>query len=52
MHGEILSLSNAEVRTEKSALDINGTVAISASALNLKGKLITHDIADLTSPLF
>ena len=52
VQGDILSLSNAEVRTEKSALDINGTIAISASALNLKGKLITHDIADLTSPYF
>ena len=52
VQGDMLSLSNAEVRTEKSALDINGTVAMSASALNLKGKLITHDIADLTSPYF
>ena len=52
VQGDMLSLSNAEVRTDKSALDINGTVAMSASALNLKGKLITHDIADLTSPYF
>ncbi len=50
--GDMLSLSNIEVRTEKSSLDINGTVAMSASALNLKGRLITHDIADLTSPYF
>ncbi|MDP3049293.1 MAG: translocation/assembly module TamB domain-containing protein [Thermodesulfovibrionales bacterium] len=52
VQGDMLSLSNTEVRTEKSALDINGTVAMSASALNLKGRLITHDIADLTSPYF
>ena len=52
VQGDMLSLSNAEVRTEKSALDINGTVAMSASVLNLKGRLITHDIADLTSPYF
>ncbi|MBI1810910.1 MAG: translocation/assembly module TamB domain-containing protein [Nitrospirae bacterium] len=50
--GDMLSLSNTEIRTDKSALDINGTVAMSASALNLKGRLITHDIADLTSPYF
>ncbi|MDI6743762.1 MAG: translocation/assembly module TamB domain-containing protein [Thermodesulfovibrionales bacterium] len=52
VQGDILSLSNTEIRTDKSALDINGTVAMSASALNLKGKLITHDIADLTFPHF
>ncbi|MCX5717984.1 MAG: translocation/assembly module TamB domain-containing protein [Nitrospirae bacterium] len=52
VQGEMLSLSNAEVRTEKSALEINGTVAMSASVLNLKGRLITHDIADLISPYF
>ncbi|MFZ3123230.1 MAG: translocation/assembly module TamB domain-containing protein [Thermodesulfovibrionales bacterium] len=52
VQGDILSLSNAEVRTEQSALDINGTVAMSASVLNLKGRLITHDIADITSPYF
>ncbi|MDP1759041.1 MAG: hypothetical protein Q8K77_04520, partial [Thermodesulfovibrionales bacterium] len=52
VQGDILSLSNTEIRTEKSALDINGTVAISASALKLKGRLIAHDIADLTSPYF
>ncbi|MEK7683202.1 MAG: translocation/assembly module TamB domain-containing protein, partial [Nitrospirota bacterium] len=52
VQGDMLSLSNTEVRTEKSALDINGTVAMSASVLNLKGRLITHDIADLASPYF
>ena len=52
VQGDILSLSNAEVRTDKSSLGINGTVAMSASVLNLKGRLITHDIADLTSPYF
>ena len=52
VQGDMLSLSNTEVRTEKSALDINGTVAMSASVLNLKGRLITHDIADITSPYF
>jgi len=48
--GDILSLSNTELRTEKSELDINGTVAISAETLNLKGRLLTHEIADITSP--
>ena len=52
VQGDMLSLSNAEVRTDKSSLGINGTVAMSASVLNLKGRLITHDIADLTSPYF
>ena len=52
MQENILSLYGTEVRTERSTLDINGTVDISASMLNLKGRLETIDITDLTSPYF
>jgi len=52
VQGNMLSLFNTEVRTEKSALDINGTVDMSASFLNLKGRLETLDLTDLTSPYF
>ncbi|MFA4829908.1 MAG: translocation/assembly module TamB domain-containing protein, partial [Thermodesulfovibrionales bacterium] len=50
VQGDILSLINTEARTENSTLGINGTVNMSASLLNLKGKLATVDIADLTAP--
>ena len=50
VQGDILSLINAEARTENSTLGINGTVNLSASLLNLKAKLVTVDIADLTAP--
>jgi len=50
--GDMLYLTNTEIKTEKSELDINGSVAMSASALNLKGRLITRDLTDLTSPYF
>ncbi|MBI4690808.1 MAG: translocation/assembly module TamB domain-containing protein [Nitrospirae bacterium] len=52
MKDKVLSLSNTEVRTERSVMGINGTVDISASVLNLDGRLETVDITDLTLPYF
>lgn len=52
VQGDALAVSNMTVRTEASTLDINGTVGISEELLNLKGKLETIDITDLTSPYF
>ncbi len=52
MQDKILSLSDTEVRTEKSTLGINGTLDISAAMLNLKGRLETIDITDITYPYF
>jgi len=52
VQGDTLSLTNTEVRTEKSALGLSGTIAMKASALNLNGRLETGDITDLASPYF
>jgi len=52
LQDSVLSLSNTEVRTERSRLGINGTVNIPASVLSLKGRLETIDITDLTFPYF
>ncbi|MBI4684453.1 MAG: translocation/assembly module TamB [Nitrospirae bacterium] len=52
VQGDILSLYNTEARTERSFLGIQGTVDIKASVLDLKGRLETSDIKDLTFPHF
>jgi len=50
--GDILSLYSTEVRTDKSVLNIDGAVAMTASNLNLRTRLETVDVTDLTSPYF
>ncbi len=52
LHDDILSLSNTEINTDKSAMHLNGNVDIAASTLALAGKLETIDTTDLTSPYF
>ncbi|TAL25448.1 MAG: translocation/assembly module TamB [Nitrospirae bacterium] len=52
VQGDVLSLKNIEAGTERSTLWINGAVNITGSQLDLKGKLETVDIADITSPYF
>ncbi|MBI5188988.1 MAG: translocation/assembly module TamB domain-containing protein [Nitrospirae bacterium] len=52
MRGYILSFSSIQLNTPLSSLNVEGTVDITKKTLNLKGRLDTNDVSDLTLPYY
>ena len=52
VQGDALSLSNMRLSTSLSNLDVNGTVDLANKTLNLKSRLYTDDVSDLTLPYY
>ncbi len=50
--GNVLSFPEMEARTEKSKLQVNGTVDTAAEDFNLNAAFESADIADITAPYF
>jgi len=52
LRDNVLSLSNMQILTPLSNLSINGTVDIANKTLNLKSRLYTDNISDITLPYY
>jgi len=52
LQGNILSLSNMQISTPSSNLNINGTVDIAEKTLSLYSSLTTNEVSDLTLPYY
>jgi autotransporter translocation and assembly factor TamB len=50
--GDLLELSAIDIRTNKSAIALDGSIILSKGLLDLKGKVLTYDITDFTLPYF
>ncbi len=52
LQGNILSLSNMQISTPSSNLNVNGTVDIAEKTLSLYSSLATNEVSDLTLPYY
>lgn len=50
--GDLLRLSAIDIRTNKSAIALDGSIILSKELLDLKGRILTYDISDFTLPHF
>lgn len=50
--GDTLTLDDVVANTDRTSIDIKGSITLSASILNLDGNLKTDDMLDISSPYF
>ncbi|MEW6675651.1 MAG: translocation/assembly module TamB domain-containing protein [Nitrospirota bacterium] len=52
VRGGVLSLSDMKLSTAESNVSVEGTVNVAKKTINLKSRLDTNDVSDLTSPYY